>query len=79
MTFSALDQSVHLAWFAYIAPQAAGHTWYPDSFLAPIESNEPCLSSALAVIASLLEQVRAAGIPAERTILLGFRRSMSFT
>ena len=32
---------------AYLAPQAAGNTWYPYSFLAPIEKNEPALSSAI--------------------------------
>ncbi len=58
--------------FAYLAPQAAGHEWYPYSFMAPLDSNEPGLSSALAVIASLLSQTAEAGIPAERTILLGF-------
>lgn len=58
--------------FAYLAPQAAGQTWYPNSFLAPIASNEPGLSSGLAVIASLFEQLATAGIPIERTILLGF-------
>ena len=58
--------------FAYLAPQAAGYAWYPNSFLAPIASNEPGLSSGLAVIASLLEKLTEAGIPPERTILLGF-------
>ena len=58
--------------FAYLAPQAAGNTWYPYSFLAPIERNEPYLSSALATLGQLLAHVAAAGIPAERTILLGF-------
>jgi phospholipase/carboxylesterase len=63
-----LDQSG----FAYLAPQAAGHTWYPYSFLAPLSNNEPWLSSALSVIASLLGTIAEAGIPPERTILLGF-------
>jgi predicted esterase len=58
--------------FAYFAPQAAGYTWYPYSFLAPLASNEPGLSSGLAVIASLLERLAEAGIGAERTMLLGF-------
>ncbi len=58
--------------FVYLAPQAAGYTWYPNSFLAPIASNEPGLSSGLAVIASLLEQLEGHNIPAERTIILGF-------
>jgi phospholipase/carboxylesterase len=58
--------------FVYLAPQAAGYSWYPNSFLAPIASNEPWLSSALAVIASLLEQLAGHNIPVERTIILGF-------
>jgi predicted esterase len=58
--------------FAYLAPQAAGNTWYPNRFLAPITSNEPWLSSALAAVAGVLEKVAAAGIPPERTLLLGF-------
>ena len=58
--------------FAYLAPEAANDAWYPNSFLAPLASNEPHLSSALAVISSLLEQAARAGIPAERTVIAGF-------
>jgi phospholipase/carboxylesterase len=57
---------------AYLAPQAADNSWYPFSFLASIDQNEPYLSSALEVVASVVERVAAAGIPPERTILLGF-------
>src|SRR5690349_10210662 len=58
--------------FAFLAPQAAGNTWYPNSFLSPIESNEPYLSSALALLGSLVTRTEAANIPAERIFLLGF-------
>ena len=58
--------------FAYLAPQAAGFTWYPYSFLAPMHQNEPGLSSGLARIGEVLARIEAAGIPPERTILLGF-------
>ena len=58
--------------FAYLAPEAANNSWYPNSFLAPLASNEPYLTSALAMIASLLEQANQAGIPAERTVIAGF-------
>ncbi len=58
--------------FAYLAPQAAGGTWYPNSFLAPLASNEPWLSSALAALGDVLARVQAAGLGTERTILLGF-------
>jgi predicted esterase len=58
--------------FAYLAPQAAGQTWYPYSFLSPIPQNEPGISSGMQVIDDVLAAVAAAGIPAERTMLLGF-------
>jgi phospholipase/carboxylesterase len=57
---------------AYLAPQATGSTWYPNRFSAPVESNEPWLRSALGVVADVLSLVAAAGIPVERTLLLGF-------
>lgn len=58
--------------YAYLAPQAAGNTWYPYSFLAPIGNNEPWLSSALSVVGDAVAQVEAAGIPTERIVLGGF-------
>jgi predicted esterase len=58
--------------FAFLAPQAAGNTWYPNRFTAPLEQNEPWLSSALVVIGELMAFVGSSGIPAERTMLLGF-------
>lgn len=57
---------------AYLAPQAADYTWYPYSFLAPMERNEPYLSSALQVVGDLVAEVEAAGIPKERIFLGGF-------
>lgn len=57
---------------AYLAPQAAGQTWYPYSFLAPFAQNEPYLSSALARLDGLLADVTAAGIPPERVVWAGF-------
>jgi phospholipase/carboxylesterase len=58
--------------FAFVAPQAAGHTWYPYSFLTPIEQNEPYLSSALRLLGTVVQLVVDAGIPHDRIILLGF-------
>jgi predicted esterase len=57
---------------ALLAPQAAGNTWYPNSFLAPIEQNEPWLSSALAKIESVVKQSEAAGLTRERIVITGF-------
>jgi predicted esterase len=58
--------------FAFLAPQASGNTWYPNSFLAPIPSNEPGITSGLRAIGDVMDEVNAAAIPAERTIILGF-------
>jgi predicted esterase len=55
----------------YVAPQAAGGTWYPYPFLAPMEMNEPWLSSALLALERTLERVME-HVPAERVIWLGF-------
>jgi predicted esterase len=57
---------------AYLAPQAANNTWYPYPFTTPMERNEPWLSSALARVDEMVRLVREAGIPADRTYLLGF-------
>jgi predicted esterase len=57
---------------AYLAPQAAGHTWYPYSFLAPIEQNEPGLTSALRVISRLIDTLGKDGVEADRVGLGGF-------
>jgi phospholipase/carboxylesterase len=57
---------------AYLAPQAAGNSWYPYSFLAPIQQNEPWLTSALNKLALLVEDVSQVGIVREKIILAGF-------
>ena len=67
-----LTTVLHGADLAYLAPQAAGQTWYPQSFLAPLAANEPWLSSALATLDGLLAQVAASGIVPAQTVLLGF-------
>ena len=58
--------------FALLAPEAAGNTWYPYSFLAPREQNEPFLSSALARVEAALDIAAKAGIPASRIAVCGF-------
>lgn len=57
---------------AYLAPQAADHTWYPYSFLTPIPRNEPWLTSALGVLGKLVASLGERGYGSERIVLLGF-------
>ena len=57
---------------AVVAPRAAGHTWYPQSFLAPVSANEPGRSSGLSVLESIVQRLAASGVPSEKVILAGF-------
>ena len=65
--------------FAYLAPQAANNTWYPNRFTAPISSNEPWLSSALAFVGEVFDQIIQAGLLPERIMLLGFSQGACLT
>jgi predicted esterase len=67
-----LAPALGVAEVAFLAPQAAGGTWYPYGFMSPIPLNEPGISSGMAAITRAVERAAAAGIPAERTVLLGF-------
>lgn len=57
---------------AFVAPHAAGNTWYPYAFLAPTADNEPWLSSALDVVRAVVETLEATGVQQRRIVLLGF-------
>jgi predicted esterase len=56
----------------YVAPQAQGQTWYPYSFLTPMERNEPDLTSGLNKLSSLIDTLRHEGLAPDRVGLLGF-------
>ena len=58
--------------FSLVAPAAAGHTWYPYSFLEQTAKNEPYLTSAINRLRRVVADINAAGIPASRMVLLGF-------
>ena len=75
----ALYDELSVPGLAALAPQAAGHTWYPYSFLAPLDQNQPWLDSALCCIESLVADVLARGVPAERIALLGFSQGACLT
>ena len=57
---------------ALLAPQAAGNSWYPHSFLAPLEQNEPWLTSALNAVKTLVDQTVDRGILREKIFIAGF-------
>jgi len=67
-----LAQYLKLEDVAIFAPQAAKHSWYPTSFIEPIEMNQPALDSALQMINGLVDDIIKGGIPAEKIYFLGF-------
>lgn len=74
-----LSQEFSVRDVTYFAPEAAGNTWYPFSFLMPLEQNEPSLSSALHVIEGLLTSMQHRGFPANRVALMGFSQGACLT
>lgn len=57
---------------AALAPQAPANTWYPQSFLAPLEANQPHLDRSLGILGHLVADLSARGVPGARIALLGF-------
>ena len=58
--------------YALVAPQATNHTWYPYSFMAKPEQNEPGLSSALDLLKETVDDLIKQGISTENISFLGF-------
>ena len=68
----ALGQEIALRGMALLAPQAADHAWYPQSFLAPVGANQPWLGSAMKKIWELITLCIESSIPARQIAMLGF-------
>jgi phospholipase/carboxylesterase len=64
---------------AIFAPQATNHSWYPNSFIAALDYNQPALDSALQVIGELVKDIIDAGIAAEQIYFLGFSQGACLT
>lgn len=67
-----LAESIDADGVAYLAPQAAQSTWYPNSFLASIESNQPWLDSALSLVDRTVDRAESAGVDTDCITLGGF-------
>jgi len=68
-----------LADFAILAPQATNQSWYPYSFMAPVEENQLALDSALEVIEQTVEDIISAGVPADKIYFAGFSQGACLT
>ncbi len=65
--------------YSLLAPQATNNTWYPFSFLSPPGLNEPWLSSALRLLADIVNDVKGKGVPSQRIFFLGFSQGACLT
>jgi len=60
------------------APQATNYKWYPYSFMAPAEQNEPWLSSAVDTLHKLIKNIQNT-LPSENIYLMGFSQGACLT
>jgi phospholipase/carboxylesterase len=67
-----IASSLNVREFALVAPQAEDSSWYPLSFLAPRNENEPYLSESLNVIKQLVADLEAQGFAKSQLYFLGF-------
>lgn len=74
-----LSNHLEVGDYALLAPQATGHTWYPFSFMAPPAQNEPWLSSALALLKEVVQDLNSKGVPSEQIYFLGFSQGACLT
>lgn len=74
-----LASDFNLTDFAILAPQATNQSWYPYSFMAPVEENQPALDSALEMIGQTVEDIIATGIPADKIYFAGFSQGACLT
>jgi phospholipase/carboxylesterase len=69
--------------FALLAPEAAGNSWYPYSFMAPESSNEPSYSNAVTQLHETVQFLYSKGFQSEQIYFIGFSQgaclSLEFT
>jgi phospholipase/carboxylesterase len=74
-----LKRYLNLDDVATLAPAATNNSWYPFSFMAPVQKNQPALDSALALIDDAVKEIEATGISAEHIYFAGFSQGACLT
>jgi phospholipase/carboxylesterase len=74
-----LVSHLNVSEYALLAPEATNNTWYPYSFMAKPEQNEPWLSSALNLLKEAVDEATNQGIAAENIYFLGFSQGACLT
>jgi phospholipase/carboxylesterase len=60
------------------APEATYYTWYPYSFLSPVQENQPWLNSAISNIEKLISNIEKQ-IPKSNIYIMGFSQGACLT
>ncbi|QMU27719.1 alpha/beta hydrolase [Adhaeribacter radiodurans] len=74
-----LNDYLNVTNFSFFAPQATNHSWYPYSFMAPVEQNQPALDSALSLLNEVVDSIQNQGINSKSIYLLGFSQGACLT
>ena len=74
-----LAEYLNVGDYLLIGPEASQNTWYPNSFIAPISSNQPKLYQALELINQAVELAKEKGIQSENIYFLGFSQGACLT
>ena len=77
--FIKLSEHLKIEDFAIVAPQAYNNSWYPLSFMAPEEQNQPWLDSAIDVLSILEKELNDKGIISENIYFFGFSQGACLT
>lgn len=56
----------------YVVPEAKDGAWYPKSFMAPFDDNQPRLDQAFAALDDLSTAWEKRGFPRRRQVVMGF-------
>lgn len=74
-----LAEYLNVGDYLLIGPEASQNTWYPNSFIAPISTNQPKLDQALELINQTVELAKEKGIQSENIYFLGFSQGACLT
>ena len=78
-SIASLADYLNLEDAAIFAPKATNNSWYPYSFLTPVEKNQPALDSALKLLDTLVKEIVSGGIPLHKIFFLGFSQGACLT
>ncbi len=74
-----LSEYLNVQDYLLIGPAADQNTWYPNSFIAPVSSNQPKLNIALELIQQAVDLAKSKGITTENIYILGFSQGACLT